>query len=100
MFIVFQVPTILLNRTREEVRDAFASHGVTVVEWAHAHGFNPDSVYAVLLGRTRGVRGEAHRIAVALGIKSSAGTPNPMTWPSSRTDKPTETQQEVPMPNN
>lgn len=91
---------MLPNRTREEVRDAFSAHGITVVEWARAHGFSPDSVYAVLLGRTRGVRGEAHRIAVALGLKSSAETLNPMVWPSNGPDRPVETQQEGRMSNN
>ncbi|MFM0526950.1 DNA-binding protein [Paraburkholderia strydomiana] len=86
------------NRTREEVRNAFASHGVTVVEWARAHGFNPDSVYAVLLGRTRGTRGEAHRIAVALGLKSTIGASNPMGWPPDGPGEPVPPRQEVPMP--
>ncbi|WCM24917.1 DNA-binding protein [Paraburkholderia bryophila] len=87
------------NRTRDEVRDAFSSHGVTVVEWARAHGFNPDSVYAVLLGRTRGTRGEAHRIAVALGLKSTDGASNPMAWPTDGPGEPAKPQQEVLMPN-
>lgn len=59
------------TRTREEVLAAFEAQGLSVTEWAAAHGFRREDVYAVLGGRTRGRRGEAHRIAVALGIKPS-----------------------------
>lgn len=66
-----------MNRTREQVRSAFAAHGLTVVEWAEERGFNADLVYAALAGRTRCIRGESHRIAVALGLKTSTGMPDP-----------------------
>lgn len=91
---------MLSGRTREEVKDAFTAHGVTVVEWARAHGFSADSVYAVLLGRTRGTRGESHRIAVALGLKSPVGTPNPMIWPDDGRSETAKAQQEKHMPGN
>ena len=59
-------PTLLVD-----VRQAFSEAGIAVSDWAHAHGFHRESVYAVLSGRSKGRRGEAHRIAVALGLKAS-----------------------------
>lgn len=59
------------TQTREEVLAAFEAQGLSVTEWAAAHGFRREDVYAVLGGRTRGRRGKAHRISVALGIKPS-----------------------------
>ena len=53
-----------------DLRQAFVDAGVSVSEWADHHGFRRESVYAVLSGRSKGRRGEAHRIAVALGLKS------------------------------
>jgi len=53
-----------------DVRQAFVDAGVSVSAWADHHGFRRGSVYAVLGGRSKGRRGEAHRIAVALGLKS------------------------------
>lgn len=60
------MPTLLVN-----VRQAFSEAGLVVSDWADAHGFRRESVYAVLSGRSKGRRGEAHRIAVALGLKAS-----------------------------
>lgn len=56
---------------REAAKQWFEEHGVSVADWAAANGFSPNHVYAVLNGRTRGRRGTAHRIAVALGIKAT-----------------------------
>lgn len=53
----------------QEVKDWFESHGVVISEWAVKHGFEAAHVYAVLGGKARGRRGNAHRIAVALGLK-------------------------------
>ena len=55
--------------TGEEVRKIFREEGVTVTAWARKHGFSALTVYSVLSGRTQGLRGEAHQIAVALGMK-------------------------------
>lgn len=57
-----------------DVRQAFSEAGLVVSDWADAHGFRRESVYAVLSGRSKGRRGEAHRIAVALGLKASRPT--------------------------
>lgn len=59
-----------MAQTLEDVRKAFDSSGITVSDWAAARGFRRENVYAVLSGRTKGRRGQAHRIAKALGLKS------------------------------
>lgn len=56
---------------RERAKRWFEAHGVSVTDWAAAHGFEREAVYDVLNGRTKGRRGAAHRIAVALGIKAA-----------------------------
>ena len=57
------------TRNADEVKAWLDRHGVTIHEWAHAHAFTPGVVYALLQGRTRGLRGEAHQVAIALGMK-------------------------------
>lgn len=54
-----------------EIRDAFVEAGLSVTDWADMHGFRRESVYAVLSGRSKGRRGQAHKIAVALGLKGA-----------------------------
>lgn len=62
------------TRTREEVRERFRRRGQTVAQWARQHGYGYQQVLDVLNGRTRGNYGQAHNIAVALGIKDGAPT--------------------------
>ncbi|MES1938443.1 DNA-binding protein [Salinisphaera hydrothermalis] len=50
----------------------FRDNGVPVSAWADARGFARQTVYAVLAGRSPAIRGEAHRVAVALGLKPAA----------------------------
>ena len=59
-------------RTPEELRRDFETRGMSVATWARRHGYSPFGVYDVLLGRTKGLRGESHNIAVALGIKAGS----------------------------
>jgi gp16 family phage-associated protein len=56
-------------RKLEEIRLKFELRGQTISSWAAAHGFERDSVYAVLSGRVQGKHGKSHDIAVALGLK-------------------------------
>jgi gp16 family phage-associated protein len=56
-------------KTVDQVRNEFRETGITVKDWALHHGFSPSLVYTILSQRRRGVRGESHRIAVALGLK-------------------------------
>ena len=53
----------------QEIRDNFATHGISVCDWARAHGFSESLVYAVLAGRNKASRGQSFKIAVALGLK-------------------------------
>lgn len=64
----------LTLRTRKQVLDAFESGGLKVSDWAREHGFKREHVYAVLSGRARGRWGEAHAVAVALGLKRGLPT--------------------------
>jgi gp16 family phage-associated protein len=43
--------------------------GISLAEWTRAHGVSYDIARGVLAGRIKAKRGEAHRIAVALGLK-------------------------------
>lgn len=56
-------------KTLDEVNQWFFSEGLAITQWAKAHGFRPEVVYALLAGRTVGRRGQAHRAAIALGLK-------------------------------
>ncbi|MGE4244185.1 DNA-binding protein [Ramlibacter sp.] len=56
-------------KTRDQVRSEFAAAGVTLREWARVHHVSYDVAKAVMQGRLMGARGEAHRVAVALGLK-------------------------------
>lgn len=57
-------------RTVQQVRAEFAEAGVNVAEWARANGFSRMTVVDVLRGHRKGRHGEAHRVAVALGLKA------------------------------
>lgn len=59
----------MVTRTSKDVRDEFASKGISIVSWAQANGFNPNLVFEVLSGRKRCIRGQSHKIAVKLGLK-------------------------------
>lgn len=56
-------------RDPKELRARFKAEGIPISQWAAKHGFKPREVYAVLAGKTTGVRGRAHEVAVALGLK-------------------------------
>jgi len=63
-------------RTRQEALTWFQDSGETVAEWALSNGFPPAVVYSLLAGRTKGRRGQAHRAAVALGLKPDVTAPS------------------------
>lgn len=56
-------------KSREQVAADFKAAGVTVAEWARTNGFHRMTVVEVLRGTRKGLYGEAHRCAVALGLK-------------------------------
>ncbi|MEW5974133.1 MAG: DNA-binding protein [Pseudomonadota bacterium] len=57
-------------RTPAEARAALQAKGVSITQWALANKFSPNLVFEVLAGRKKCVRGQAHEIAVKLGIKA------------------------------
>jgi gp16 family phage-associated protein len=58
----------------QEARARLASQGISAKDWAEQHDFTPSTVYAVLNGQKKCLRGEAHRAAVLLGIKDGVIT--------------------------
>lgn len=58
-----------MYRTAEEVLKEFGRRGISAAEWARRNGFSPTMVYQVLKARNLPMRGQSHRIAVALGMK-------------------------------
>ena len=57
------------EQARADARDRLSKLGLTAKEWAEQHDLTPSTVYAVLNGQKKWLRGEAHRAAVLLGIK-------------------------------
>jgi gp16 family phage-associated protein len=55
--------------TLEEAKAELSRKGITAVEYAQQNSFKYRTVIAVLNGTNKGKYGEAHRVAVALGIK-------------------------------
>jgi gp16 family phage-associated protein len=57
------------GETRESAKKALYAKGVTLREFADASGFKYRTVSEVVRGVNKGLYGEGHRVAVALGIK-------------------------------
>lgn len=55
--------------TPEQVKNRFQQHGMTVTQWAQENGYSREAVYRVLNGITKAKYGQAHEIAVKLGLK-------------------------------
>ena len=55
--------------TLEQIKRKLEKEGITYKRFAEQHGLNYRSVICVLNGVNKGRRGEAHRVAVALGLK-------------------------------
>ena len=49
----------------------FIRHGICKTHWAKAQGFDRMTIVDLLRGRLKGLRGEAHHAAVALGLKAN-----------------------------
>ncbi|RKR66318.1 gp16 family phage-associated protein [Acidovorax sp. 94] len=61
-------------KTRAQVRDEFARKGWSISGWAKQNGYSPNMVIAILADneanlRLKCLRGDAHNIAVQLGLK-------------------------------
>ncbi|MFV5215222.1 DNA-binding protein [Azonexus caeni] len=57
-------------RTPEECRSLIEGSGISIAEWARENRFSCGLVYQVLEGKRRCLRGQSHKIAVALGLKA------------------------------
>lgn len=56
-------------KTPSEAREEFRRTGKTISSWARDHGVHKGTVYQVLGGYKKCERGDAHKVAVLLGIK-------------------------------
>lgn len=61
-------------KTRSQIKQDFANQGLSLSAWARANGFSTSTVQIILNDndanpRLKCIRGEAHNIAVALGLK-------------------------------
>jgi gp16 family phage-associated protein len=52
-----------------QVRKEMTARGESVAAFARRHGLNESTVHQVLNGRNKGLRGQAHKAAVLLGLK-------------------------------
>lgn len=55
--------------TPEQIKSQFRARGETFTQWARDHGYRPQQVLRVINGFDKGHRGNAHVIAVKLGLK-------------------------------
>ncbi|WP_165667425.1 DNA-binding protein [Metapseudomonas otitidis] len=60
------------TRTPAQAKAWLDALGMSVKEFAEKHGLDQATTYQVLAGRKKGRRGEAHKVAIALGIKAGA----------------------------
>lgn len=58
-----------LSPAPDNIREVIENSGVSIADWARENQFSASLVYQVLKGKRRCIRGESHRIAVALGLK-------------------------------
>lgn len=61
--------------TADQVKADFHLRGVTVTQWAEAHGYHFNDVYRVLNGQSKAKYGQGHEIAVKLGLKADLSRP-------------------------
>ena len=55
--------------TPEQVKANFRANGTTTAQWARDNGYRIQAVYRVLNGQEKAYYGQAHEIAVKLGLK-------------------------------
>lgn len=56
-------------KTHAQVRQELTTRGESIADFARRHGLNDSTVHQVLNGRNKGLRGQAHKAAVLLGLK-------------------------------
>ena len=55
--------------TPDQIKKRFRQRGVTITQWAAEQGYSRHAVYRVLNGFDKGNYGQAHDIAVKIGLK-------------------------------
>ena len=68
-------------KNRQQIRAEFAANGVSYSAWARQRGYSPNMVIAILADneahlRLKCLRGDAHNIAVQLGLKEGVVSRN------------------------
>lgn len=58
--------------TPDQAKAKLRQQGLTAKKWAEDNGFEAHTVTAVLNNNNKGRYGQAHEVAVALGIKQEA----------------------------
>lgn len=58
--------------TPNQFKETLRKQGKTITDWARENGFPRQEVYRVLNGQSKAYYGQAHNIAVAMGIKQAA----------------------------
>lgn len=56
-------------RSPEQVKADFRRRGVAFADWARENNFSVATVYQVLAGQRKCLRGQSHQIAQRLGMK-------------------------------
>jgi gp16 family phage-associated protein len=79
-----------LIKSIEQVREEFRDAGMTQAQWCIANGFSLNAMREVMNGRSLCAYGEAHRIAVALGLKEGKIIPVNLFLPTPCKVKPAE----------
>lgn len=64
-------------RTPQQARQWLSHQGKSIRQFCQERGFSVQSGYDVLTGRVAGNFGDAHRVAVALGLKPDPDNPAP-----------------------
>ena len=64
-------------RTAAEARAELQAKGISITQWAIANQYSPNLVFEVLGGRKKCLRGQAHEIAIKLGLKEGEICANP-----------------------
>lgn len=59
-------------KTADQVRAEFNRLGVSMAAWARQHQVGRSLLYEVLAGRKKCKRGDSHKIAVLLGLKTGS----------------------------
>lgn len=77
---------------REDLKREFQARGINIAAWAVRNGFEPSVVYALLDGRTRGLRGKAFDVARVMGMTPAPDCSNRFDFLEVDEDEPEQTR--------